>query len=193
MKNFIKPMLAAVVGVALAVGTGPVALADSSPSIDRNEYAQIKRGMTLKQVKDIADSWGTVTSEFSTSLNRYQFREWAVTTSTSPVASADIDFVRKNGAWIVDEKSVWWTFDPKQTADKVTKSEFRSVSRNMPYWKVKRVFGTWGTKSYERSSEYGRTLSVLWPVPGSIWGDVEVDFEWRNGRWELEGKSAYWG
>ncbi|WP_062298782.1 hypothetical protein [Demequina maris] len=185
-----KRIVVAVAGAALAVGIAVPASADSTPKVDRSEYAAVKRGTPLATVQAKFDSKGAKTSEYIGTYVKSQTREWK--TATSPYGWVMVDFEKKNGRWVLDSKSVSWGVDAKQTADKMTKGEFQKIWTGKTIAQVRKIAGTSGTRTYEYTSRYQRTITVEWPTP-SPYGYASVDFKWKNGTYVVTSKSAYWG
>ncbi|WP_062521015.1 hypothetical protein [Demequina silvatica] len=186
----LKRIVVALAGAALAIGVAVPASADSTPKVDRTEFAAVKRGTSLTKVQSTFDATGKKTSEYIGTYVKSQTREWK--TTTSEYGWVIVDFTKKNGVWVLDSKAVHWGVDATNTADKMTKAEFQKIWNGKTIAQVRSIAGTKGTNVYEYLSQYQKTITVEWPVD-SEYGYAQVDFKWKNGAYTVVGKNAYWG
>ncbi|WP_062384797.1 hypothetical protein [Demequina iriomotensis] len=187
----LRVITAAFAGVAIALTGATAASADDSPQVDRKEFAATKLGETIAVVKERFDSRGTQLDLDSYDGARHQVRSWTATTSADGIVM--LDFVKKDGVWVVDGKLAMWMDGPEQTRNKMTHGEFRQVKKGLTLAEVRAIADTKGTTQFELRDTEDRMLTIDWPVPDSVDGVASVDFEWKKGAYRVVSKFVYWG
>ncbi len=71
----------------------------------------------------------------------------------------------------------------------VKKPEFRKAKRGMTTERIKRIFDTNGSQTFQGFGYQQREYATC----GSQYGFVFIDFNRRAGKWKMSGKTAYWG
>ncbi|WP_084038386.1 hypothetical protein [Demequina sp. NBRC 110053] len=168
---------------------GPAA-ADKTAAVDKAEFDLVKVGHTLGYVNSVFDSLGTQTSSRTSGTSKTQTRAWD--TVYGDYGTVTLNFVAKNGTWVVTSKHVYWDRDAERTANKAVKSEYDAVKIGMSIADVRKKFGTAGTVTAQYQSKSSIYADLSWPVEDE-YGSVDVDFKWSNGTYRVISKLAYWG
>ncbi len=186
-----RAITAAVLGLALALGGTATASADDTRKVDRGEYAAVHVGDTLAEVAKVFGARGSEDFKYVDGGVGAQMRTWDVTESDDGFVT--LVFERKAGYWVVTDKMALWHLTPKQTADTMTKREYRSVTKGMTLAQVRKIAGTSGTLCMETGGRVlGRMKAVAWPVYPSSEGGAIMMFEWSKGAYRLTSKEVDW-
>ncbi|BDZ42517.1 hypothetical protein GCM10025865_18160 [Paraoerskovia sediminicola] len=177
------------------VGFAPAASANTGPTVDSYEFYKIKNGMTSRQVKDIADTWGSITWQHSGYSGTFMDKEYK--SAYSKYGWVDVDYKYYNGAYRVISKSAYWGRSAKWTPtnNKMTKSEFSKITHGMTLDAVRKTADTKGTTTYHYFGTWSskqKHLDIEWPVD-SKYGWADVSFKYWSGAYRVSSKSAYWG
>lgn len=91
------------------VAASPATAADTAGCVTKAEFKSVSKGMGLKRVHNILDTAGKQT--YYSSGSKYypavQWREYKACVKPT-WSSVNVDYKRKNGRWVVTNKSAYW-------------------------------------------------------------------------------------
>ncbi len=183
-------LAAAVAAIVIALGGATSAQADNTYKVDRAEYAAVHLGDSLASVQKKFDAKGTSQLVTLEDGKTYQQRMWHATTTKNGVVV--LNFSKANGVWRAADKYAEWATSPWQPANKMTKTEFRTITRGMTLTRVRGIADTSGRITHEWTDSHERGMRVDWPVPNAKEGVAQVFFKWKEGAFRVTGKAANW-
>ncbi|GMA37291.1 hypothetical protein [Demequina litorisediminis] len=152
---------------------------------------QGRLGSTLASVQKTAGTAGVVTSEYKSAYTESRTVEWPV--PGYKYGWVQVDFTKKSGQWKTNIKAASWANGPKQTSNKMTKTEFDKIKVDKTTLdQARTIAGTSGTLTYEFVGSTVKSRTYYWPV-SSRYGFAYVSFDGDTGKWIADYKNYYAG